>query len=82
MPSSSTDAEVYSVHVFNPCGLKIASLGHLFKIISPITFPALSCTFQNSTKGQLAAQELPRTQALRGIFSGSRGATGHGKNEK
>ena len=82
MPSSSTDVEVYSFHVFNPCGPKIVSLGHLFKVINPTTFPTLSRTFENSTKGQLTARELTRTQALVGISSGSRGATGHGKDEK
>lgn len=55
LPSNSTDVEVYPVHVFNLRGPKIVSLGHLFKIINLTTFPTLRATFENSTKGQLAA---------------------------
>ena len=56
--------------------------GHLFKIISPTTFPTVSGIFKNSVKGQLAAGELPRTQVLLEIYYGTRGATGHGKDLK
>lgn len=82
LPSSSTDVEVYPVHVFNLRGPKIVSLGHLIKIINLTTFPTLRAIFENSTKGQLAARELPRIQALLGIFCGGRGAMGHGKDKK
>ena len=41
LPSSSTDVEVYPVHLFNLCGPKIVSLGHLIKIINLTTFPTL-----------------------------------------
>ena len=57
-------------------------LRHLFKVINLTTFPTASGTFENSIKGQLAPRELTRTQALLGIFSGSRGATVHGKDLK
>ena len=57
-------------------------VGILFKVINLTTFPTVGGTFENSTKGQLAARELPRIQALLGIFCGSRGATGHGKDFK
>ena len=36
----------------------------MFKVINLTTFPTASGTFENSIKGQLAAQELPRTRAL------------------
>ena len=55
----------------------------MFKIINLTTFPTVSGTFEDSIEGQLsAARELPRTQALLGIFCGSRGAAGHGKDFK
>ena len=57
-------------------------LRHLFKVINLTTFPTASGTFENSIKGQLAARELPRNQALLEIYYGSGGATGHGKDLK
>ena len=61
---------------------KLSVLVICSRLINPTTFPTVSGIIENSTKGQLAARELTRTQALHGIFRGSRGAKGHGKDEK
>ena len=61
---------------------KLSVLVICSRLINPTTFPTVSGTFENSTKNQLTARELTRTQALLEILCGSRGAKGHGKDEK
>ena len=51
------DPEVFSDRVCNPCGRKIVSLGHLFKLVKAATFPTISGTTIKSTKRTLATPE-------------------------
>ena len=53
----SQDPEVFSDRVCNPCGRKIVSLGHLFKLVKVATFPTISCTPIKGTKHTLATPE-------------------------
>ena len=61
------DPEVFSDRVCNPCGRKIVSLGHLFKLVKAATFPTISGTPIKSTKRTLATPEKasPSQQILR-----------------